>query len=125
MKDILRRLAQWKGERKGAQVIIFDGGADVEKTRSFLKGTFVGAGFAIAAFAVSAPTMLDPQLAAEISHREALLHESNARAERAMEVADVCLNTARNLENTLAAYQAFLGSESPNRANAMLGELTD
>lgn len=125
MKEILRRLALWKGERKGAQVIIFDGGADVEKTRSFLKGTFVGAGFAILAFAVSAPTMLDPRLADEISRREALLQESNVRAERAMEVADVCLSTARNLESTLAAYQAFLGSGTSDRGQATLGELTD
>lgn len=125
MHDFLRRLARWRGERKGAQVIIFDGGADVDKTRSFLKGTFVGAGLAIAAFAVTAPTMMDPQLADEISHREELLHESNARAERAMEVADVCLSTARNLESTLAAYQAFLGSGNSDRSNALLGELTD
>lgn len=125
MQEFLRRLSRWKGERKGAQVIIFDGGADVEKTRSFLKGTFVGAGLAIAAFAVTAPTMLDPQLADEISHREELLHESNARADRAMEVADVCLSTARNLESTLAAYQAFLGSGTSSRGIAVLGDVAD
>lgn len=110
MKEILRRFAEWKGRRKGAQIIIFDGGAEVEKTRSFLKGSFVGAGVAIAAFALTGPTTLDPQLVEEIGRRADLLEESNARAEQAMQVADVCLTTAQNLENTLAAYQAFLGA---------------
>ena len=31
----------------------------------------------------------------------------------ALQVADVCLTTAQNLESTLAAYQAFLGGGSP------------
>lgn len=109
MQAILRRFVEWKGRRKGAHIIIFDGAAEADKTRSFLKGTFVGVGIAILAFAVTAPTTMDPLLAEEISRREMLISESNERAEQALRVADVCLSTAQNLEKTLAAYQSFLG----------------
>lgn len=112
MHEILRRFIDWKARRKGAHIVIFDGAAELDKTRSFLKGTAVGVGIALLAFAITAPTTLEPVLADEIARREVLLNESNARATKALEVADVCLSTARNLENTLAAYQAFLGGGS-------------
>lgn len=109
MQAILRRFVEWKSRRKGAHVVIFDGASELEKTRSFLKGTLVGVGIAMVAFAITAPTTLDPVLVEEIARREALVRESNTRMEQALNVADVCLTTARNLERTLAAYQAFLG----------------
>lgn len=115
MQAFLRRLSEWKGRRRGAHIVFFDGAADADKTRSFLKGAFAGAGIAILAFAVTAPTTLDPELVEEIGRREALVRESNERAAQALQVADVCLTTAQNLENTLAAYQAFLGGGSPSR----------
>lgn len=112
MYPLLRRIVEWKAGRKGAQVIIFDGGAEVEKTRAFVKGAATGGGVVILAFALTAPTTIDPSLADEIVRRERLLGESNRRAEQAIEVAAVCLNTAQNLERTLASYQDFLGGRS-------------
>ena len=115
MQALLRRFSEWKARQRGAHIVIFDGAADAEKTRSFLKGAFAGAGIAILAFAVTAPTTLDPALVEEIGKREVLVRESNERAAQALQVADVCLTTAQNLESTLAAYQAFLGGGSPPR----------
>ncbi|HUE96383.1 MAG TPA: hypothetical protein VMN39_06965 [Longimicrobiaceae bacterium] len=112
MHAILRRFVEWKGRRQGAHIVIFDGASEIEKTRSFLKGTLAGVGIAILAFAVTAPTTLDPVLVEEIARREALVRESNARTEQALQVAEVCLTTAQSLDRTLAAYQAFLGGGS-------------
>lgn len=121
MREIMRRLADWNGRRKGAQIIIYDGASDVEKTRSFLKGAFVGAGISVIAFALTAPSSMEPVLAEEISRRERLVEESNERAQQAMQIADVCLSTAQNLENTLSVYQSFLGSSgSGSRASSFL-----
>jgi hypothetical protein len=110
MDALLRRLAEWKGKRKAAQIIIFDGAAEVDKTRSFLKGVCTGAGAAVLAFALAGPVALDNRLLEELQRREALLRDSNSRADQAMRVADVCLTTAQNLERTLAGYQAILGN---------------
>ena len=121
MQALLRRFVDWKARRKGAQIVIFDGAAEYEKTRSFLKGTAVGVGVAVAAFAMTGPTSLDPLLIEEIERREVLVKQSTERAEQALEVADVCLTTARNLENTLAAYQAFLGATPREGAGGPAG----
>ena len=115
MERFLRRLAEWKGRKRGAQVIIFDGGAEVEKTRAFMKGVFVGSGIAVVAFVLTGPTTMDPALTEQIQRRDALLRESNSRAAQAIRVADVCLSTAQNLERTLATYQQFLGNGAVSR----------
>ena len=53
---------------------------------------------------------MDAKLLEEIAEREALLDETQRRADQAMNVADFCLTTAQNLEQTLTAYQSFLGN---------------
>lgn len=115
MEKLLRRFAEWKARRRGAQIIIFDGGAEVEKTRSFMRGVFVGAGIAVVAFALTGPTAMDSALTDQIKRRDDLLRESNSRTVQAIRVADVCLSTAQNLERTLATYQQFLGNNSGAR----------
>lgn len=112
MNAILRRLAEWRGRRKGAQIVFFDGAAEIDRTRSFAKGAVFGALFATAAVAITAPTTVSPRMLDEIERRQALVTESQQRAAQAIQVADVCLTTAQNLERTLAAYQAFLGGDT-------------
>jgi hypothetical protein len=110
MDTLLRRFAEWKGRRRAAQVIVFDGGAEVEKTRAFLKGAVTGITLCLLVFLLTAPSMTDSDLVIELQRREVLLSEVNQRMEQAMTVARVCLNTAEQLEKTLSAYQNFLGS---------------
>ena len=94
MNTLLRRLAEWKAARNGAQVIIFDGGAEVERARSFLRGTALGAVLTLGAFLLTAPTTTDARTVEELERRELLLREANERLRQALQVADVCLNTA-------------------------------
>lgn len=110
MNTLLRRLAEWKGRRRAAQVIVFDGGAEVERTRSFLKGALTGITLTLIVFLLTAPTSNDAETVNQIQQRETLLRETNQRLVQAMQVADVCLNTAESLEKTLASYQAVLGN---------------
>jgi hypothetical protein len=114
MYAFLRRIVEWRAKRKAAQVVIFDGAAEVEKTGAFAKGAITGIFATVVVFSLTAPSSLDPALAEEVTRREALLVESNLRAEQAMRVADVCLSTAQNLERTLSSYQAFLGNRAPS-----------
>jgi hypothetical protein len=109
MRTLLRRLAEWKAGHSGAQVIIFDGGAEVERTRSFVRGTVLGAVLTLGAFLLTAPTTTDSRTVEELQRRELLLQEANRRLRQALEVADVCLTTAGQLEKTLTSYQALLG----------------
>jgi hypothetical protein len=108
MDVLLRRWVEWKGRRKAAQVIIYDGAAEYEKTRSFLRGACVGALGMSALFALAAPTVADPRLIEEANRREALLAEASQRADEAAELVRLCLNTASNLDRTLAGYQQML-----------------
>ncbi len=110
LNSVLRKLTEWKARRKAVQIIVLDGGADLEKTRSFAKGVAVGVGLTALVLALTAPTAMDAELLEEIAEREALLDETKRRAEQAMGVADFCLTTAQNMEQTLTAYQSFLGS---------------
>lgn len=110
MDTILRKLAEWKGRRRAAQVIVFDGGAEVETARAFARGAFSGIAVTLVVFLLTAPSITDLPAAAELEHRESLLREANRRTEQAMGVASVCLNTAEHLEKTLASYQSFLGN---------------
>lgn len=111
MDTLLRKYAEWKGKRKAAQIIVFDGGAEVERTRFFLRGAVVGIGVSFGLFALTAPTTADPRLMEEARHREELLAESHQRLEQAVMVANVCVNTAQELERTLNSYQQFLGGK--------------
>lgn len=112
MDTVLRMLAQWKGRRKAAQVIIFDGGAEVERTRSFLKGAFTGIVLATGAFLLTAPTTTDGRMVEQVAERERLLDDTNQRLAQAVKVADVCLNTAQDMERTLDSYESFLGARA-------------
>jgi hypothetical protein len=112
MNTLLRRLAEWKAGHSGAQVIVFDGGAEVERTRSFLRGTLLGAALTLGAFVLTAPTTTDARTVEELQRRELLLDEPNRRLRQALEVADVCLTTAGQLEKTLTGYQALLRGSS-------------
>ena len=111
MDTLLRKLAEWKGRRKSAQIIIFDGAADIEKTRSFLRGALCGIVLAFVAVAIAAPNTADPVLLEEMQRREALLRDANERATQAMALVDVCMNTAQGMEQTLKSYQQFLGGK--------------
>lgn len=110
MDTLLRKLAEWKGRRRAAQVIVFDGGADVEKTRAFLKGAVTGIVLALLVFFMTAPSTASPEVFEELQERERLLNETNERLTQAMNVAAVCMNTAERLDKTLDSYQSYLGA---------------
>jgi hypothetical protein len=111
MDILLRKLAEWKGRRRAAQVIVFDGGAEVERTRAFLKGALTGIALAFGVFLLAAPDANDAATIEALRHREALLHESDRRLQQALHVTDVCLSTADRLQETVAAYQGYLGGK--------------
>lgn len=113
MDFLLRRFAEWKGRRKAAQIIVFDGGAEVERARSFIRGALTGAITAALLFILTAPRGNDPVLVAEIGRKDRLLAEANDRMAQAIGVAEVCLVTAQRLESTLQSYETFL-SAGPN-----------
>ena len=110
MDTLLRKLAEWKGRSRAAQVIVFDGGAEVATTRAFARGALSGIVLTLIVFLLTAPTTTDPSAVAELENREHLLRDANERTEQAMGVAKVCLATAEHLEQTLESYQAFLGN---------------
>jgi hypothetical protein len=113
MNTLLRRIAEWKGRRKAAQIIVFDGGAEVERTRAFFKGASVGAVLTLGLFLLSAPNTRDELLMEEINRRDERLREANERLGQAIAVADMCLATAESLERTFSSYQSFLGARQP------------
>jgi gas vesicle protein len=105
MYTLLRWIAEWKGRRSAAQVIVFDGGAEVERTRAFLQGVAVGGGCVLLALLLTAPTSADPTLVREAARRELLLREAEGRVGQAVAIADACLSTARTLGETLQGYR--------------------
>lgn len=109
MDALLRRWVEWKGRRRAAQVIIYDGAAEYEKTRSFISGIVAGVLGLTFVFALTAPTSIDPQILDQVQRREALVHEANQRAEQAVQLAQICINTAQDMDQTLASYQKMLG----------------
>lgn len=110
MDMLLRLLARWKGRRRAAQVIVFDGGAEVVTTRAFFRGALSGIVLTLIVFLLTAPTTTDPSAVVELQRKEGLIREANHRTDQAMGVAGVCLATAEQLERTLASYQSFLSS---------------
>jgi hypothetical protein len=123
MDTLLRVLAGWKARRKSAQIIVFDGGAEVERARSFLRGALAGVGISMLVFLLTAPGLSDPRLVEELDRRGALIEEANQRIAQAVEVAAVCLSTARRMEQTLASYQSFLGADVPSGTPRLPGAL--
>lgn len=109
MDTLLRKLAEWKGRRRAAQVIVFDGGAEVERTRAFMKGAVTGLVTALIVFFMTAPTSTDAEVIQELQLRERLLSETNHRLEQAVSVANVCLDTAERLGETIDSYKTYLG----------------
>jgi hypothetical protein len=109
MDSLLRKLAEWKARSRAAQVIVFDGGAEVERSRAFMRGAMTGIVLTLLVFLLAAPQSPDP-VAAEVAHRRGeMLREANERLAQAVQVAQVCLSTAENLERTLSSYQTVLG----------------
>jgi hypothetical protein len=111
MDTLLRKLAEWKARRRAAQVIVFDGGAEVERTRAFLKGALTGIALSFGVFLLTAPDATDAATLQELRHREALLHETDRRLQQALQVTDLCLSTADRLQRTVAAYEGYLGGK--------------
>ena len=111
MDTLLRKLAEWKGRHRAAQVIVFDGGAEVETTRAFLKGATTGIVTALLVFVIMAPTSTDGRVIEELQERQVLVEETNERLQQAMAVAKVCLNTAERLDKTIDSYQSHLGAK--------------
>lgn len=110
MDTLLRWIAEWKCRRRSAQVIVFDGGPEVERTRAFLRGTAVGAGGVLLAFLLVAPVSPDQGVMEEALARERLLREAEGRVAQALAVADACLGTAQMMESTLREYRTVVES---------------
>lgn len=106
--SILRWLVQWKGRRKAAQIIVFDGGAEIDRIRSFVQGAVTGTVLSFAVILLAAPNTANTALLAEAERREVLLQESNERVAQAVEVANVCLNTAERMQRSVDHYQHLL-----------------
>lgn len=121
MDTLLRKLAEWRTGGRNAQIIVVEGGAEVETSRAFVRGAVVGIGVASIIFVLTAPSRSDPNLLEELERREQLVRESQARVLQAVSVADVCLTTAQQLEQTLSSYQAFLsGRAAPGPGSILL-----
>jgi hypothetical protein len=108
MEMLLRKYAEWKAKRKAAQVIIFDGAAEIDKTKAFAKGTIVGMLLTTFVYVLIAPSAVEPGLMREVSRREALLDEANQRVDEAVMITNLCLSTAQGMERTLESYQRLL-----------------
>lgn len=111
MHGFLRRYAEWRGRRRAAQVIVFDGGAEVERTRAFARGVVAGVVLAFVVVSLAAPAGVDPVLQEEAERRSLLVDEANARALQAAELAQTCIRTAQQMERTLASYRQLLEAE--------------
>jgi hypothetical protein len=108
MYTLLRWLVEWKARRRGAQVIVFDGGAEVERTRAFFHGVCAGGGAVIAVVIMTAPTSSDPALHAETERRGRLLAEANRRTEEAVAITQSCIQTAQTMKETLDGYREIV-----------------
>ncbi|MDQ3557486.1 MAG: hypothetical protein M3409_12040 [Gemmatimonadota bacterium] len=105
---ILRWLVQWKARRRAAQIIVFDGGAEIDRARSFARGAVTGIVLSFTVVALSAPSPADPTLVGELDHKESLIQESRERADQAVALAQSCLNTAAGMQRTVESYQQLL-----------------
>lgn len=108
MNMLLRKLTEWKGKHRAAQVIVFEGAEDVDRAKSFLKGTIVGILLTFCVFALTAPTSTDAESLTELGRRAGLLRDADRQLQQAINVADACLTTADHMQKTLASYQSYL-----------------
>ena len=118
MDYFLRKLAEWKARQKAAQIIVFDGGSEVERSRSFLKGAMTGIGLSTALFMLTAPRDTDSKLVEEVAEREALLRQSNHQLTQAVQVASVCIETATKMDEAIDSYEGYLGKRNAARVRA-------
>jgi hypothetical protein len=110
MDVLLRAYAAWKGRRRAAQIIVFDGGADVRTSRAFLRGGLL-------LFALMAPGTVSADLLNEFERRELLVQEARARSDQATGLVHACLRTAEGMEQTILAYRSMLGTSPEARPN--------
>jgi hypothetical protein len=108
MDWMIRRFAQWKGRRRAAQIIVFDGGQEVERSRSFLRGALTGVGLTTLVFAIAAPSAVDPVMVNELQYRSQLVQEAHLRVGQASTLIGSCLESAEKLERTLGSYRELL-----------------
>jgi hypothetical protein len=108
MDALLRWYAQWRGRSRAAQVIVFDGGAEVEKTRHFFRGAVFGIAVSFVVMSLAAPGSVDPALLTEVERRGKIAHDANEKAAEAAKIASLCLNTAQHMEWTLEEYRSAL-----------------
>jgi hypothetical protein len=105
---ILRWLVQWKARRSAAQIIVFDGGAEIDRARSFARGAVTGIVLSFGVIALSAPIATDATLVGELGRKESLIQEARARADQAVALTQSCLNTAEGMQRTVESYQQLL-----------------
>lgn len=108
MDSLLRKFVEWKGRRRAAQVIVYDGAAEIERTKAYVKGALLGIILATVAFVIAAPSTADSAMLEEIEKQRSLVREANQRVDQAAMIADVCLNTAQEMEETLQTYHELL-----------------
>lgn len=108
MYTLLRWIAEWEARRRGAQVIVFDGGAEVERSRAFFRGVCVGGGGVLLAGILTGPGALDPALEEESERRAGLVAEANRRTEAAVAITEACLHTAQTMKETLDGYREIV-----------------
>lgn len=108
MDWLIRTYADWKGRRSGAQIIVFDGGAEMERSRSFLRGGLTGVGLTSLVFAMAAPSAMDPLMMEEMNRRTELVHEAQHRVDQASVLIGTCLDHAEKMERTLSSYRGLL-----------------
>jgi hypothetical protein len=115
MDVLIRAYAAWKGRRRAAQIIVFDGAAEVETSRAYLRGALVGAGITLLLVMLIAPGTVSPDVLHEFERREALVQEARERSDQAASLVHACLRTAEGMEETLLAYRQALGRPGPAR----------
>lgn len=108
MYTLLRWFVEWKARQRGAQVIVFDGGSEVERTRAFFHGVCLGGGAVLVVVVLTAPAGADPALHAEAERRGRLLAEANRRTEEAVTITEACLQTAQTMKETLEGYREIV-----------------
>ena len=110
MEALLRRYVEWRAHSQASHVIIYDGAAEVEKTRAFVRGALTGIALSFGVLLLAAPGTADSAVLAEAARRMELVRQAEARAQQAARITDACLVTAQRLDRTLADYQHALGS---------------
>ena len=111
MDALLRRYAEWRGHRRAAQVIVFDGAAEVEKTRAFVRGALMGIALSFGVLLLAAPGTTDSAVLVEAARRAQLVREAEGRAQQAARITDACLVTAQRMDQTLQDYKRILGTD--------------